>query len=120
MLPPEPQGSRGWHEKRKPHTLNPKQESGTVNSWNVERQFGFISCDGNRAHLISFAVVLGYSFSGRSLGTPKHGRIPGGAPLRFPSDSLRGSSSEGVCSTTGPLGNYMKMHSSGLFRVCGL
>ncbi|CAE7717135.1 unnamed protein product, partial [Symbiodinium necroappetens] len=30
-------------------------ESGTVNSWNVERQFGFISCDGNRSDVFLHA-----------------------------------------------------------------
>eukprot|EP00439_Symbiodinium_sp_Y106_P022677 s1136_g2.t2 len=32
-----------------------RQESGTVNSWNVERQFGFISCDGNRSDVFLHA-----------------------------------------------------------------
>ncbi|CAE7237455.1 unnamed protein product [Symbiodinium sp. CCMP2592] len=31
------------------------KESGTVNSWNVERQFGFVSCDGNRSDVFLHA-----------------------------------------------------------------
>ncbi|CAE7204599.1 unnamed protein product [Symbiodinium natans] len=31
------------------------KETGTVNSWNVERQFGFISCDGNRSDVFLHA-----------------------------------------------------------------
>lgn len=27
------------------------QETGTVNSWNVQRQFGFVSCDSSRRKL---------------------------------------------------------------------
>ncbi|CAE8602398.1 unnamed protein product, partial [Polarella glacialis] len=31
------------------------KESGTVNSWNTEKQFGFVSCDGNRPDIFCHA-----------------------------------------------------------------
>mmetsp|Transcript_64581 Transcript_64581/g.166218 ORF Transcript_64581/g.166218 Transcript_64581/m.166218 type:complete len:142 (+) Transcript_64581:61-486(+) len=32
-----------------------KKETGIINSWNVEKQFGFISCDGNRPDVFCHA-----------------------------------------------------------------
>ncbi|CAJ1365729.1 unnamed protein product [Effrenium voratum] len=41
--------SRSFSMPRKP------RETGTVNSWNVERQFGFISCDSSRGDVFLHA-----------------------------------------------------------------